>query len=93
MFRFDYGNPSTTSILRTIKANPDAKDYTYVICGKSGPTGKTTLRKDLVNLGYNAIEISEILDDSVVYCNSGNDVQVDECNKCILIVLNQPIKL
>lgn len=81
----------TASIIyREIIKDPTLKDYTIIITGKPGPTGKTTLCKLLVNAGLNAVEISESLYTRVVYLlNSDNEVVVDEENKTVLVILNR----
>lgn len=81
----------TASIIyREIIKKPSFKDYTVIITGKPGPTGKTTLCKLLVNAGINAIEISEILYGNVVYLlENDNTMAIDEENKIILVILNR----
>lgn len=88
MKRREYGTAS--DIYRAIVGDQFLKDYTVVITGKTGPTGKTTLFKLLVNAGVKAIEISEILNDQVEYLYEyGNEMIVDNENKTILVVLNR----
>lgn len=88
MKRREYGTAS--DIYRTIVGDQFLKDYTVVITGKTGPTGKTTLCKLLVNAGVKAIEISEILNDQVEYLYEyGNEMIVDNENKTVLVVLNR----
>ena len=88
MKRREYGTAS--DIYRAIVGDQFLKDYTVVITGKTGPTGKTTLCKLLVNAGVKAIEISEILNDQVEYLYEyGNEMIVDNENKTILVVLNR----
>ena len=81
----------TASIIyREILKDPTLKDYTIIITGKPGPTGKTTLCKLLVNAGLNAVEISESLYTRVVYLlKSDNEVVIDEENKTVLVILNR----
>ena len=81
----------TASIIcREIMNDPTLKDYTVIITGKPGPTGKTTLCKLLANAGMNAIEISEILYTHVVYLlEDDNTVTIDEENKIVLVMLNR----
>ena len=81
----------TASIIcREIITNPTFKDYTVIITGRPGPTGKTTLCNLLVNAGINAIEISEILYTHVAYLlENDNTVAIDEENKIILVILNR----
>lgn len=81
----------TASIIyREIIKQPSFKDYTVIITGKPGPTGKTTLYTLLVNAGINAIEISEILYGNVVYLlENDNTMAIDEENKIVLVILNR----
>lgn len=67
------------------------KDYTIVITGKPGPTGKTSLCKTFNNEGFKAIELTEILylNDLVDFKDDKNHVLVDNGQKVILIVLNK----
>lgn len=58
-----------------------------LICGKSGPTGKTTLCKRLKKLGFNAIEISESLCFMVDYRSANNKVFYED--EYTLICLNK----
>lgn len=67
------------------------KDYTIVITGKPGPTGKTSLCKTFNNAGFKAIELTEMLDmnNLVDFKDDKNHVLVDDGQKVILIVLNK----
>ena len=81
---------TASDIYRTIVDNQFLKNYTVIITGSTGPTGKTTLCKLLVNAGIRAIEISEILNEHVEYdCLYSNCMTVDECNETVLVVLNR----
>ena len=81
----------TASIIcRKIMNDQTLKDYTVIITGKPGPTGKTTLCKLLVNAGINAIEISELLYTNVAYLlENDNMVTIDDENKTVLVILNR----
>ena len=82
---------TASDIYRAITDSQILKDYTVIIAGKTGPTGKTTLCKLLVNAGVNAIEISETLNHYVQYskgCDK-NDMIVDDWNKTVLVILNR----
>lgn len=63
---------------------------TYIICGKSGPTGKTWLWNKLRGAGYNAIEISEGINYFVDYNDDQNHMYDMGFNQ-FLIVLNKPL--
>lgn len=67
------------------------KDYTYVIMGKSGPTGKTRMRERLSGQGLNAVELSECIFDVVTYGDS-NRYCIDHMQKTVVIILNQIIE-
>jgi hypothetical protein len=67
-------------------------DYTYVILGKVGPTGKTSLCNMLRSLGCNAHEITPVIHRYVEYTTDGNHCWVDNYNKAITIMLNEKIK-
>lgn len=81
----------TASIIcREIMNDQTLKDYTVIITGKPGPTGKTTLCKLLVNAGINAIEISELLYTNVAYLlENDNMVTIDDEDKIVLVILNR----
>jgi hypothetical protein len=66
-------------------------DYTYVILGKVGPTGKTSLLKTLISLGCNAHEITPVIYQYVEYTTDRNHCWVDNLNKTITIMLNEKI--
>ena len=75
---------------RSIIRNQFLKDYTVIITGKTGPTGKTTLCKLLNNAGINAIDISESLNSYVNYSNDNRNYKtIDKDNKIVLVVLNR----
>ena len=81
---------TATDVYRAIVGNQFLKDYTVIITGRTGPTGKTTLCKLLNNAGVRAIEISESLNDQVDYLfNYENDMIIDEENRTVLVVLNR----
>ena len=69
----------------------DAKDYTYIILGRPGKTGKTWLCNELRVHGFNAFEISEDIWELVRYNDEENHVIVDDFKKQVVIVLNQSI--
>jgi hypothetical protein len=77
---------------------PDSKDYTYVILGKGGPTGKTWLWNGLRLHGFNAIELSECITVDlhtalmVQYIDDKNHFFIDKINKQAVIVLNRNIR-
>ena len=68
------------------------KDYTYVILGRVGPTGKTWLTKELNNRGYKAFDLTESMYNLIDYPNDSNDYRIDQWQKFVTIVLNRRIK-
>jgi hypothetical protein len=70
-------------------ADSRGKDWTYVIFGKGGPTGKTYLCNSLRANGYNAIELSEDICGIVECHDNENHYLVYEHNKCLVIILNK----
>lgn len=64
------------------------KDWTYIIDGKSGPTGKTWLAIKLNEAGYNAIDKSDILPNYSIIGNK-NLIEISERYKTVVIILNE----
>mgnify|MGYP006874619200 CR=1 FL=1 len=62
----------------------------YIICGRSGPTGKTWLANELRKAGHTAIEISEGINQFVHYCDDKNHMVELGFNQ-IVIILNKPL--
>ena len=58
---FDVRDPDADDILKHIRLRDPEKEYTYIIVGRPGPTGKSTMYRKLKDLGYSAVEISEEL--------------------------------
>ena len=88
--RFD-DDPSVDSILSEIMKKNQGKEYTYVICGETGPNGKTALCTHLVAHGYRAVEISESINQQVSYKDNQNHVWVDQVHKTVTIMLNRRV--
>lgn len=86
-------SPYASAILDHIVLCNDvgAKDYTYIICGHSGPTGKTWLANELKERGYKTIEISESMFGLVYYTDHHNHFIVNGKEKAVLIVLNKSL--
>ena len=67
----------------------DAKEMTYLVMGKDGPTGKTWLVNQLRGAGFRAIDVTEDAFEFVISrMTSGNYMKIDEANKVIYISLN-----
>ena len=95
MFYCDSSNVlSPISMLhRIINMNlREADSYTYIICGRSGPTGKTWLCNGLKYHGFHAIELSEDLIGLVEYRDDKNHFIANERERSILSVLNELLK-
>ena len=68
-----------------------AKEFTYVILGGRGPTGKSWLWRFLTMNGFRACKISEDVGGLIKYEDNKNHYIVDELNKVVTIVLNCPL--
>lgn len=70
-----------------------SKDYTIIILGKSGPTGKTYLTNKCITNGYHAVDITEKLLGNHVRISGDdeNHYNIDEINRLITVVLNKPL--
>lgn len=79
-------------IASSILCSEDRHDYAYIIMGRPGPTGKSTLCKILKMQGLNVFEISESIVGQVVYTKEHNSIDIDILNKVITIVLNERVK-
>lgn len=67
-------------------------DCTFVIFGKTGPTGKTWLCKELKSNKLKAIELSEQIFNLVDYKDKNNHLIIDFSNKTVIIILNKLLK-
>lgn len=65
---------------KTHRINAAYKSYTYIICGRSGPTGKTWLYYSLLELGYRVVELSEDMLGLVEYQDDKNHVIINGMN-------------
>lgn len=80
-------NPEPNKILEHILTKHAMFHRTYVIMGRSGPTGKTWLCNELNTKGFNAVELAENTFDLVEYNDNRNHYRVYENHA--VIVLNQ----
>lgn len=88
-------NWSTNRIFKTIIDSPNTypKDYTYLILGQVGPTGKTWLTNELVHHEYKAFDLAEDLYNLLDYRNDTDNIcVVNHVQKFVTIVLNRRIK-
>ena len=84
---------SSKEILNTILN--DVKyfyDYTFIIFGKTRPTGNTWLCKKLKSNKLKAIEVSKQINDLINYKDKNNHLIIDFANKTVIIILNKLIK-
>ena len=68
------------------------KNWTYIIDGKSGPTGKTWLTIKLNEAGYKAIDKSDILPNYPNYSVTGNRNIIEFSERYKIKRDNKPIK-
>lgn len=70
------------------------KDYTYLIDGNQGPTGKSWLVRKLIEKGYRAIDLThyDFPYMKKEYMKNCNYLNVDGFYQTVWIVLNIPIK-
>ena len=71
------------------RSDVDRNDYTIVITGRIGPTGKTWLCNELVKKGYKAMENSQLTMSKLLTDDGMNHVFVDNDAKLVTIVLNE----
>lgn len=71
--------------------NVPIKDYTFFILGKTGPTGKSWLTKELNSRGYSTFELSEDICKFVKYNDDENHCVINKFNKQVIIILNEPL--
>lgn len=83
-----YVEMSPLDILRFAGSRGD-KSWTYIITGKTGPTGKTYIRDLLRRNGYNAVEISEDIFSLIEYKDDENHFLVNDGAKYAIIVRNK----
>ena len=78
-------------ILRHIMSDwfDDAKEYTYIILGSGGPTGKTWICNGLKLHGFKAFEITEVISEFMLCLDNDNHLMIDDTNKLAVIVLNE----
>lgn len=66
------------------------KSTVVIIMGKSGPTGKTWLWKELRKIGFcNTFELSEDIYNRVEYTDSSNSVRF--ANERVVVILNETL--
>lgn len=83
-------NKTPEEIYECICHDDPEKAFTYVIFGRTGPTGKTWLRNRLCNNGYTAGEFTEMLLEcgAIFIYDDQNHYMLDELTKQVIIILN-----
>lgn len=84
----DYGDWNYLDVLRFAEADVD-KSWTYIIMGRSGPTGKSYICDLLKRNGYHAIEISEDIITLVEYKDNKNHFLVNDAKKYVIVIRNR----
>lgn len=87
-------NLTPQSLLERITASETSMEYTYIITGKNGPTGKSWLWRELRKRGYKAFEINESLFRYVriEFCDNFNHYVINELDNSMLIILNELVE-
>lgn len=84
-----FGELAPNRILREIVEKPgEYKDYTFIVLGRPGPTGKTWLTNGLKEYGFTAFEVSEAVGCFVEYLDNKNHIIENHISKSITIILN-----
>lgn len=68
------------------------KENTYIIMGRTGPTGKTWLCNTLKKFGFKAFDLSGYVNYSIEYYGNFNYILRDCYDKITIIVLNKPLR-
>ena len=86
-------NLTAAEFLAVIKTEPNRNwnEYTFIILGKSGPTGKTWLKEQIAKRGFKVFELTESIYPFVGYSDSKNHYTVDESEKQVTIILNETL--
>lgn len=67
------------------------RNFTYVILGKTGPTGKSRLAEALKNDGHAAVEISPLINPFIYYAVLANCNFMVEYGDAVAVFLGKPI--
>lgn len=88
-----YSNPSRfLEAVITGRFRATSLQYSYIILGRPGPTGKTWLYNGLKLNGYKAFELSEDIIGLVDYRDDDNHYLIDDTKKQVIIILNKDYK-
>lgn len=67
------------------------RNFTYVILGRSGPTGKSCLTEALKNNGHTAVEISPLINPFIDYEVLANSNFMIEYGDAVVVFLGKPV--
>lgn len=67
------------------------RNFTYVILGRTGPTGKSCLTEALKNAGHTAVEISPLVNPFVDYEVLANSNFMVEYGDVVAVFLGKPV--
>ena len=67
------------------------RTFTYVILGRTGPTGKSCLTEALKNDGHTAVEISPLINPFVDYEVLANNNFMVEYGDTVAVFLSKPV--
>ena len=85
----EYLAKSSSDIAKIITECDPVKEFTYIILGETGETGKTSLCTWLRDMGYTAFEIAEEINDKVYYLDDQNRLRIDATRMKAVIILNK----
>lgn len=84
-------NPTPDQIFQHIRQSDPSRNYTYIILGRPGPTGKSTLAHKLNIECYVAYEITEELLRAARIDGKRNAFIVNDIMQYVIIVLNEHV--
>lgn len=76
-------------IFSMIKIIERYKNYTYIVLGKGGPSGKSWITRSLRDNDLHAVEITENLLGFVEYKDDDNHMIWDDYHETCIIILNK----
>lgn len=85
-------NPTPDQIFQHIRRSDPSRNYTYIILGRPGPTGKSTLANALNIEGYITYEITEELLRAARIDGRMNAFIINDALQYVIIVLNESVR-
>ena len=67
------------------------RNFTYVVLGQTGPTGKSCLTEALKNAGHTAVEISPLINPFVYYEVLAHNNFMVEYGDTVAVFLSKPV--